>query len=392
MASTTYPISLVSRPNYASNLIFNGTIVNSGAATTYCKLPAIKYYAYATSDINLQIGSKTFSLFSGNLTEINLSASDGTQNFATFANTANTTWSAKILPASIDSYSIKYGGENFLIARSNNSNYYISTNGISWTQKTWPSSNYGTMATYGVGSWLVHDGANPSHSYSSTDLITWITATTPFNGSVYSARYLNEKYFATYAGNLGFSTDGIAWTTVTLPYSGLWMDVAYGNNTYVATTFNSNIAASSTDGISWTQRTMPASGLWYTTVYGNGMFVSVNANSGSGTGAISTDGITWTSKQFANGTYFYSVEYGNGIFMAVGTRVLSTSMAATSTNGITWTAMTMPSGNWYRVAYGNGSFVAHQVNGTTTNTIAVASATPATTTQFLLYKRSGETY
>ena len=109
---------------------------------------------------------------------------------------------------------------------------------------------------------------------SSTDGITWTARTFPVESGWTSVAYGEGVFAATNdSGAAASSTDGITWTERTLPNGATWR-VAYGGGVFTAAAggvFFGASAASSTDGITWTARTLPVEGifaLWGPIAYG----------------------------------------------------------------------------------------------------------------------------
>ena len=139
--------------------------------------------------------------------------------------------------------------------------------------------------------------------------------------------------------------------------SGSWKSVCYGNNVFVAVTYDGKYAWSE-DGKTFTEGTLGSNG-WNSVCYGNGLFVAVSSN---GKCAWSEDGKTFTEgttrrytlmKTFMNeGTILTSGEwksvcYGNGLFVAVNMN----GKCAWSTDGKTFSEGTISSGFWLSVCY-----------------------------------------
>ena len=183
----------------------------------------------------------------------------------------------------------------------------------------------------------------------STDGITWTARTLPASEYWNSVTYGNGTFVAVLDGlSTATSTDGITWNASTMPSNTNWYSVTYGNGTFVAVASNNAAAATSTDGITWTARTMPSTRSWYSVTYGDGTFVTVEI--GSAAAASSTDGITWTARTLPSNSEWRSVTHGDGTFVAV---AASSNTVATSPDGITWTARTLPSSDtWLSVTYG----------------------------------------
>ena len=236
-----------------------------------------------------------------------------------------------------------------------------STDGISWTEGTMPSSQRWQSVCYGNGKFVAVSGSNTNLSNImaySTDGISWTEGNMPSSQSWHSVCYGNGKFVAV-ADNpnvMAYSTDGISWTQGKMPSVG-WSSVCYGNGKYVAVAYNFATMAYSTDGISWTEGYIPDSG-WQSVCYGNDKFVAVGT---SKIMAYSTDGISWTEGTMPSGQYWVSVCYGNGKYVAVthGGGLDPSNVMAYSTDGISWTQGTMPNDtSWQSVCYGNGKYVA----------------------------------
>ena len=157
------------------------------------------------------------------------------------------------------------------------------------------------------------------------------------------------------------SADGINWTAGgNLPSSSLWKTVGYGDGKFVALAQGSTAAAYSTDGITWTSVTLPVGGAWKSVVCGGGRFVAVSYDISCGT-VYSDDGITWHAGNLpTDGTYKWeAITYGNGYFVAADMNPSSCAHSAYSTDGINWTLVAFPAvQGWPAVAYGGSTFVA----------------------------------
>jgi len=280
-----------------------------------------------------------------------------------------------------------------------------STDRVTWTQRTLPSSVFWSDVVYGDkfvavaggGSWYSGPTLTPYTSSTttaatSTDGITWTARTMPASAQWSSVAYGNGTYVAIAGGPVNsnvaaYSSDGITWTQSTLPQSTSWTSIAYGNGLFVAAS-RDTIAATSPDGITWTQRTLPASeGGWSSLVYGN-LFILTSSGQGlgglstSGYGgtsryATSTDGITWTTRTLPFTSWWTKTIYGNNQYLMLsvfnqptdngGTSVPNPfrGSALLSSDGINWSQVVMPA-NSHKIGtgtYGNGFFVgSHKVN------------------------------
>lgn len=107
-------------------------------------------------------------------------------------------------------------------------------------------------------------------------------------------------------------------------------------------------------------------------IFGNGLFVAVTKSGAKDGGPIttSTDGRNWTTPVYVGGTYAIvnDVAYGNGRFVAVGSVYVSgdnKKFSVTSTDGRNWSTPKTIGGSTpvYAIGYGNGKFVAGNLNG-----------------------------
>ena len=147
----------------------------------------------------------------------------------------------------------------------------------SWTQGTMPSSSQSwTSVCYGNGKFVVISSNSNIFAYS-TDGITWTQGTMPSTQPWCQVCYGNDKFIdVVYGSNVfAYSTNGINWTQGTMPSSQSWTSVCYGNGKFVAIAYYSNVFAYSTDGINWIAGNMSDSSKWYSVCYGNGKFVAV---------------------------------------------------------------------------------------------------------------------
>jgi len=228
------------------------------------------------------------------------------------------------------------------------SSYQYSTDGITWTfgylaspaNKTWQAMAFGNSVFVGTGS-------STNLSAHSTDAITWTTGTMPSSGNWYGLAFGNGVFVAIRQSSdaAATSTDGLTWTARTSVASAAWYKLAFGNGVFVAV---SNVSAQySTDGITWTQTTLPPAGgslFRQITSANNVFYASVRGTSGQF--AYSTDGITWTTGTMNSGLSSADrIVHGvNGKWASImGGGAATTTDANYSTDGITWEQTSMPS-------------------------------------------------
>ena len=260
---------------------------------------------------------------------------------------------------SSDTYwtSVCYGNDKFVAVSTTNTMAY-STDGISWTEGTMPSSKYWASVCYGKDKFVAVSTTN-TMAYS-TDGISWTEGTIP-SIQWQSVCYGKDKYVAVrdYSSIMAYSTDGINWTQGTMFNQQDWRSVCYGKDKFVAVAINTTNMAYSTDGISWTRGTMPSSDDWYSVCYGKDKFVAVARS--TNIMAYSTDGISWSEGNMPSSAPWTSVCYGKDKYVTV---AYNTNIMAYSTDGINWTQGTMSIYQfWYSVCYEKDKFVAVSNSG-----------------------------
>jgi len=261
-----------------------------------------------------------------------------------------------------------------------------STDGINWTQSSWPSglsvNSYQWMVSFFANDRYVAatNGSFPNTKIAySTDGINWVNSgTSPFNAAFNCGAFGNGVYvlLSSQGGtNMITSTDGINWTASNaLASTGVsWSYMVFANGKFLATGGNVK-TATSTDGINWsivTNSRIRAGG-----TYGNGMWIQggPSQNNGRGYYYTSTDNaVTWTER---TGPYqldrngFEAVGgignfiYGNGKWVTW----VSAWQSAYSTDGINWTTFMLPVGSYMSGLYSSklGLFIIVGAAGTTT--------------------------
>jgi hypothetical protein len=341
----------INHANLNSTVFWNNVNTNNALATKAGVIPAIGTISgLQVSTIN-RTATKTAGLAMG---------SDASQNSSNIYSIDGREWSANNSTPSTSAPWVAgaYGNGRFVLIagqRFSSATTAYSTNGITWTIASMPSSQRWSSIAYGVDKFVAIAGASYNNGLNST-----VSA---------------------------YSTDGITWTASTMPSSQRWSSIAYGVDKFVAIagdhTSNTNAAAYSTDGITWTASTMPASVPWSSVTYGVDKFVAISGNQSSrNTAAYSTDGITWTASTMPSSSTWSSVTYGVDKFVAIAGFRNFSNAAAYSTDGITWTASTMPSSrlrtsvafvNDAFIAVGLDAFAAYSTNGITWGEVPVNS-------------------
>jgi hypothetical protein len=228
-------------------------------------------------------------------------------NSAAATSTNGITWTARTLPVNAQFLDIAYGNGRFVTAGISTQTSIISTNGISWAIATIPFNDDWRYISYGDGLFVL--ASSGSGVVNSTDGITWTQGTFPagFSTNVIDLVYGGGVFLALgYNGFSGTSTNGITWTGRTTPTTtNLWRTATYGNGIFVAASYNnSSNTIYSTDGITWTQgviTTIGSQSLWNLNFYNN-VFFAIGEGLSSSQVATSTNGITWTARSLPSST------------------------------------------------------------------------------------------
>lgn len=241
-----------------------------------------------------------------------------------------------------------------------NNIYATSVNGVTWTQRTFPTSAVWGCIKFINGKFYVFPGNlyGYNYGYSSTDGITWTTISLTATAAFTSLTYGNGIIFLTSrVSNTGFrSTDGITWVKGSRGSFDSFGST-YGNGLFVEVPYTETTTATSPDGISWTNRTaaIPSSArsVCYAPYNGSnitsstGVFIATSLGSGGSTYYYSVDGISWTSKTFGSfsstnwrNVSYHTVSDSLGYFLALS----ADGVIIFSSDGITWTRITLPSG------------------------------------------------
>ena len=185
-------------------------------------------------------------------------------------------------------------------------------------------------------------GTSLEANATSTNAMTWVTATTTFPSTHFvGVSWLGNKFVASVGLNQSpqSSVDGLVWTSVAVGANPLMTGrIGYAPS---GTTIgplavalnNAGGISTSTDGVSWNSRTS-----------GTIKYLSASASNGSifvvvgdaGTILTSTDAVTWTPRTSGVTTYISDVLWTGSKFMAATTTAL-----LSSNDGLTWTSATI---------------------------------------------------
>lgn len=192
-------------------------------------------------------------------------------NTATYIYSTDTvTWTIRTLPQSEEWEDIAYGNGMWVIVEGPNqfqNKHAYSTDGLNWTVST---AGKGASDIIYAGDLFVCSGATPKVS---TDGITWTQGTFPSAAASSGIAYGNGVYVTVVPQQpFGYySTDGLTWTFNSMGHNGSlnWNCVAFSNEKFVALVKSSGSYSRSTDGVTW----QAASGLYpsgWTDINSNG--------------------------------------------------------------------------------------------------------------------------
>lgn len=283
-----------------------------------------------------------------------------TKGGSIFISTDGITWTQKTHTLNLNSRFMSYGNNRFITANPNGDNVgsiystktFYSLNGELWIEGgTVPSTNGVSQIVYANSTFIAFN-KDTGATYSSLDGTAWTLLGNGFSFPVSYAIYADNKFIVIRNGPQSqyyFSNDAITWSVGSFGAHQRWVSLAYGNGKFVAIGGQydySNTFAYSTNGTSWGTASVP-SVIWQDIAYGNNKFVAVGTNDfysrdPNSVGVCSTDGVNWTQTQMPPRAWV-SVAYGNGKFVAVSD---SSKTIAYSTDGITWAESSLPESYW----------------------------------------------
>ena len=282
--------------------------------------------------------------------------------------TLGSTWTAHdmgVTYVGTQSSFLAYGAGVFVTIDTEGYGFY-STDGINWKPMQIPVHKYYSAIAFTGGRFIAcsNDGQT---SITSLDGINWTAGSAGSrSGSNKSITFANGYYYIIAPSTVRKSLDGVNWESgPSLPFSGSKkLHAEYGNGvltvlSQISTTGGYQGAYMKDGESSWTSFVHPVravEGL----VYGDGNFVATSSYSSA---YHSTDGFTWTGASLPAYEYWGGVVYGEGIFVALRHHG-GTPQAYSVDGGVTWQPTTLPGGSWYWGAYGDGKFVAMQLEAT----------------------------
>lgn len=231
-------------------------------------------------------------------------------------------WTARTTPSSYVLYSIAYGSGLFVTGGYNRT-ILTSTDGVSWTARTAPDSNF-----YQINS-ITHDGSQ-------------------------FVLVGDSSSYTTIAPVIATSADGVTWTRRNWTNSGSetqLVDIAASGSRLTAVGLNGTIITSTDSGATWSSETLPSLPAGYISalngVAGNSTTrIAVGKDSASKGVIIINSGSGWTTAATALADFIpRDVIWTGTQFVAVGASSVNygaNSVVMTSPDGSTWTNQTIP--------------------------------------------------
>lgn len=192
---------------------------------------------------------------------------------------------------------------------------FVSSDGLSWTQKNSGTANNLRCVTAGNGL-LVAVGDGGSIQTSPTGNI-WTSRLSGTSLPLYGVAYANGLFVA--VGQLGTvltSPDGVNWTGQDSGQLSNLLSVTYGAVGFLAVGPSGRILTS-LDGVTWTQQNSGTAAAFESVTFGNGYYLVAGDNS---TVLTSPDGVNWSSRNVGatGGQNLYGAAFLNGRFELVG--------------------------------------------------------------------------
>lgn len=267
-------------------------------------------------------------------------------------------------PISISNTRYKFYGCNYV-----NGNYVVlgqdtvtgyglvltSTDGITWTQRTFNFYVITQDIIYGNGYYAICNQSTSGKIHHSTDLVTWTEVSLPTSGyGMYSIEFGNNIFVVAGASGYAFTATStpVTWGAITLPnggYAGAINSTKYIGTNYVFGTAGPTFTSTNLSTFAVQSFVYDASGVagGRVTASATRFFHTIaNAISTQPTRALqySTDGAAWTNATFSatNGitqANAYPVAFGNGglIMMQPYWTGAAIRYAQSADNGTTWT-------------------------------------------------------
>ena len=230
----------------------------------------------------------------------------------------------------------------------------LSTDGVDWIMTTAPVvTNLNAVCFTQNGIVAVGDGGTILTSTTGT---SWSLQESPTTNHLHSVTTGNGLIVAVGGrGTVTTSPTGSSWTLRNSQFGANvdLVDVSFGDGRFVTVgrafheDFIYGISAASPDGINW--QTANGQGPFESVVFGNGVFLATTGSQF----AIGRDGLQWAHYYLGTATNASDLAFADGQFIAASWRGV-----LYSSNGTNWTVVAGTSGDFRRIAIGEGHGVA----------------------------------
>lgn len=262
---------------------------------------------YAVENSNYRIGNIAY--LNGNYIAVGIDISTNTGLILT--STDGLTYTKRTFSASVYLTNVVFGNGYYVVCNSTGGTIHHSTDLVTWTAASLPTTFACFALTYGGGQ-FVTGGASGRSYYATTTPLSWTAAGVFKSDTINAIAYIGTNYFYATTGISYYTTD---FTTYTQPYvsiiTGNFQSIAATNNKVLVT--NNQVASaspntflrSSADGITWGAVTTAANsmsaGASYVEYAANGghFITRLNNNNGNAQYLYSSDGVTWTQSAFS---------------------------------------------------------------------------------------------
>lgn len=271
-------------------------------------------------------------------------------------------WSAASKPSSTQgSYGVGAGNGYYAtvtnyVYNTNSGYVYYSSNLTTWSSSTLPKPSSGGYSTgaqqgpigYGGGIWLT--AGQGGTVYTSTDLVSWTLRSTDGTTEWISWAYGDGYHVLVGSNKVAYSTNGTTWTTGQPFGTDSQYAVGYGPNGFFSGGYQGNIYTGGP--ASWTQRvarvsgvdTIGGSGQPNGAAYGNGKYI-FGTNAGNGFLKVSTNLTSWTTQALpmspTRGVYNVMYSTKDNLWCIGGD---SETVVWTSPDAVSWTSRTHAGG------------------------------------------------
>jgi hypothetical protein len=317
----------------------------SSTGTSYYKTLNV-----SVSNSNFRIGNIAY--LNGNYVVVGVNNATGVGLILT--STDGITYTQRTFTASVYLTNVTYGNGYYVVCNSTGAAIHYSTDLVTWTQVSLPSTSACYAITYGGGK-FVTGGASGKSYYATTTPLSW-TASTVFNANtIYAIAYIGTNYFFGVSATSYYTAD---FTTYTQPYVGIttagvsYNTFAAGNNKILMSNntapynYPNTFLKTSTDGgVNFTDTTTVANNMLnyagYPVYAANGGFWVYRYNNSGNNGSYiySADGVTWNAS-----TYSFLTGYSNNGGTIMSAAWMNTSVTAYQNRVLIFQ---YSGGNWY---------------------------------------------